>query len=349
LSSNEILHQEKNFSIKKKITLLGGIEKYKDKFQTNVSSNCLPINHKQNIGVNISRINFLYEDSHRFDFLLWNIDCRQQRADLRSIFYNGAEAIIVFISETKIDQIRHYFNEIHSQMQMATLLFCVILENLNKDEIIKSHFINEDLNLILSSYNFEVNEIIEYSAILNQISSNLVKKMRYKELENTYIIDFIQKNLLFPQSETVDECNDYFEPQINEVRVNQIINTGKLIKFILKLDLDIEYDSFNWIKIKNKKFGTFSIFLKNGNVYYFPRICENCTDSKCLKLKKTPFFICIEADSASWTNINGLDQPELLILTKIFALKDGNESDLPKSVLSQIIKINRCDKIREKK
>ncbi len=349
MSSYEVIGREKSFSVKKKIILLGGIEKYKDNFQNSVSSNCLPINNKESIGVNISKIDFLYELSHKIEFLLWNIDCRQRKANIRTVFYDGAEAIIVFISETKINQIIDYFNEIQPQMQIATLLFCVILEKFTKNKIINAHFKNEDFNSILKSNNFEINKIFDHSSILNQISSNLIKKIQNIELENAYIIDFIQRNLIIPQVETTDQCNDYFEPQINDTRNNHILNTEKLKKFILKLDLDIEFDSLNWVKIRNKELGMFSIFLKNGNVYYFPRICEKCINNKCLKLKKTPFFICIEANSESWTNIEGFNQPELLILSKIFALKDGNEANLPKSVLKQIIKINICGKIRFEK
>jgi hypothetical protein len=348
LSSYEILHQDSESSYKKKIALLGGTEKYKDKFQEYLSSNCLPTDNKPNIGVNISRIDYLFKNYQKFEFLLWNIDCRQRRTYLRSIFYNGTEAFIILISETKINQIIHYFNEIHNRMQSANIFFCIILENSTKDTLIDKQFKDEGLKALIESFNFRINNINEPSIIFKQISSQIMQKIKYKELDNVYVVNFIHRNLLFPQSSIRDECNDYFEPQTNDIRLSIKINTKKLIQFIKKLDLDIDLDN-DWIKIRNERFGNFSIFLKNGNVYYFPGVCENCTKKKCPKLQKTPFFICIEANTESWTNINGFDQPELLVLSKIIALKEGNEKTLPISVLKQIYKFNECENKRKYK
>jgi hypothetical protein len=175
-----------------------------------------------------------------------------------------------------------------------------------------------------------------------------LKKTKYKEVENKYFIDFIPLSLLFENDNIIDECNDYYEPERRTSNLPATINTEKLIKYILKLKLNINFESENWIKIKNKKLGIFSIYIKNGNVYYYPQICEKCKDKTCLKLKKSPFFICIESgESKGWTNINGFEQPELLILAKILALTEANENTLPISVLRQIKNINICEKGRK--
>ncbi|MCK4479712.1 MAG: hypothetical protein KAV01_04220 [Candidatus Lokiarchaeota archaeon] len=347
MSSLEFPLQE-NYVLKKKICVLGGVEDYKDEFQKELSSNALPIENKRNIGVNISKIDFSFKKNEKFEFLLWNIDCRQQRAYLRTIFYNGAEAIIILISETKVDQIIHYLNEIQARLPSVALVFCIILEQFTKEEIIYRHFKNEDFNSIIKSNNIQINEIFEPTDILDQICSTFLKKDKYKELDNSYIIDFIPLNLLFVHSDVSDDCNDYYEPETRNTKIIHQINTELLVDYILNLKLDVHFESANWLKIKNKNFGTFSIYLKNGNVYYFPKICEKCKDEKCLKVKKAPFFLCIEAgESTGWTNINGFDQIELLILTKILALKQGNEDNLPKSVLKQIKNINICEKIKK--
>ncbi len=344
MSSLETPIQEKYF-FKKKICVLGGTENYKDEFQKKMSSNSLPIENKQNIGVNISKIDFSFKKCEKFEFLLWNIDCRQQRAYLRTVFYNGAEAIIIFISETKVDQILQYFNEIQARIQSITLIFCIILEQFSKNEIINRHFKNEDFDSIIKSNDIQIDEISEPTDILDQMCSVFLKRTKYRESDNVYIIDFIPLNLLFVHSDITDECNDYYEPELRDMSIPKIINTEKLVEYILKLNLDVQFESNNWVKIKNKKLGIFSIFLKNGNVYYFPKICEKCKDKKCMKYKKAPFFICIESgESIGWTNINGFDQKELLILTKILALKEGNENNLPNSVLKQIKNMNRCEK-----
>ncbi|MFW9881059.1 MAG: hypothetical protein ACFFG0_48975 [Candidatus Thorarchaeota archaeon] len=344
MNSLEIPLKE-NYFFKKKIVLLGGLENYKNEFQKLLSSNSLPIDNKGNIGVNISKIDFSYKKYEKFEFLLWNIDCRESRAYLRTIFYKGAEAIIIFISETKVDQILQYFKEIQRRLSSITLIFCIVLEKLTKNEIISKYFKNKDLTSIIKSNNIQIKDIYEASEVLNQICSISLKKRINKEMENVHFIDFIPLGLLFVHSEIIDECNDYFEPEIRSESIKQIINTEQLNSYLLKLKLNVKFESVNWLKFKNKKFGTFSIYLKNGNVYLFPKICEKCKKSRCLKLKKAPFFICIEAgESMGWTNINGLYQPELLILAKILALIEGNENNLPRSILKQIRNINYCEK-----
>ena len=334
--------------IKKKICMLGGTENYKDEFQKKLSSNSLPLENKRNIGVNISKIDFSFKNYLKFEFLLWNIDCRQQRAYLRTLFYNGAEAIIIFISETRVNQILNYFDEINARFPSITIIFCIILENFTREDIYIRYFKNEDFNSIIKSNNISINEISEPLDIMDQICSIILKRNKYKEMDNAYIIDFIPLELLFVNSEISDECNDYFEPESRNIDIAQTINTELLIDYILKLKLKVLFESNYWLKIENKEFGKFSIYIKNGNVYYYPKICEKCKDNKCLKLKKAPFFICIEAeDSPGWTNINGFEQNDLLILAKILALLEGNEETLPKSVVKQIKKLNTCNRFKK--
>jgi hypothetical protein len=347
MSSLETPLQER-LLLKKKLCILGGTEKYKDEFQKKLSSNSLPIQNKRNIGVNISKIDFYFRKNEKFEFLLWNIDCRQPRSYLRTIFYNGAEAIIIFISETKLHQMIQYFKEIHSRISSATVVFCIILEKYTKEEIINKYFNNDEFDSVIKSNNFQIREIYEDLDILDQICSISMKRTNYKELENTYFIDFIPLTLLFQNDDIKDVCNDYYEPETRNEIIYRSINTQQLIHYILKLKLNVKFESENWIEIKNKNFGTFSIYLKNGNVYYYPKVCEKCKHLSCLKLKKSPFYICIESgESNGWTNINGFEQPELLILSKIFALIEGNENNLPRSVLKQIMRINTCDKGRK--
>ncbi|MFW9818326.1 MAG: hypothetical protein ACFFE5_01855 [Candidatus Thorarchaeota archaeon] len=347
MSSLETALQEK-YVLKKKLCVLGGTEMYKDEFQRQLSSNSLPIENKRNIGVNISKIDFFFKKHEKFEFLLWNIDCRQPRSYLRTIFYNGAEAIIIFISETKVDQILQYFNELQTRISSVSIIFCIILEKYNKEEIINKYFKKKQMSTILNSNNFQIIEIFEGLEILNQICSISLKKSKCKEVENTYIIDFIPLSLLFENDNITDDCNEYYEPEMRSSNIPLNINTELLINYILKLKLDIKFESENWIKIQNKKLGTFSLYIKNGNVYYYPKICEKCKDKACIKLKKAPFFICIESgESKGWTNINGFEQPELLILTKILALVEGDEKTLPHSVLKQIKNINLCEKGRK--
>lgn len=344
MSSLESPLQEK-YILKKKICVLGGQEKYKDAFQKELSTNSLSIENKRNIGVNISKIDYFFRENEKFEFLLWNIDCRRSRSYLRTIFYNGAEAIIIFISETKMDQILRYFDEIQDRLSSITVVFCIILEQYTKDEIVHNYFRIEEYKSIFKAHNIQIAEIFESSEVLNQICSISFKRREFKELENFYFLNFIPLDLLFPHSDIKDECNDYYEPETRNMNINRTINTDQLVTYILKLNLDCNLESDNWLKFVNKKLGKFSISLKNGNVYYYPKVCENCKDIRCMKFKKAPFFICIEAgNSTGWSNIEGFEQNEILVLTKILTLIEANENNLPRSVLKQIIRTNICEK-----
>jgi hypothetical protein len=332
-------------NIKKKICILGGQENYKDEFQKRISSNCLPIENKDNIGVNISKIEYLFNSNQKFEFLLWNIDCSQNRAFLRTTFYSGANTLIVFISDTKVNQIIQYFEEVHSRLPEASLIFCVILEDRTKKEIMNVDFNTEIYRNFIYENNIQTFKISDSTELFDQISSIFLKKISNKEVEQSYIINFIQIDSLFGHSVIRDDCDEYYEPENENIDQKQLANTELLNEYIQQLDLDIIYESLNWIKIGNKQYGTFRIYIKNGNVYYFPKVCEKCKDRECLKFKNAPYFICIETGEGNgWTNINGFNPIELLILTKIIALEGGNENSLPDSILDQIKSINTCEK-----
>ncbi|MFW9866967.1 MAG: hypothetical protein ACFFEN_12805 [Candidatus Thorarchaeota archaeon] len=329
---------------KKKVVILGGYENYKDEFQKRISLTSLPIENKHSIGVNISKIDFLFTSDQKFEFLLWNIDCGQNRAFLRSTFYSGADAIIIFISENKIEQIKQYFEEIQLRVPEVTLIFCVILEKCSNKDIINFFFKERDISLIIEQNRGQINEIKEPAEIFRQLSSIFVEKIINKEIENQLIIDFIPLTSLFGHSLIRDECNDYFLPETTPIVSEPNANVELLSDYIHKLDLGIDFGSSNWININNE-FGLFSIYLKNGKVFYYPTVCKDCKYKHCPKFKKAPYFICIEAEaSEGWTNIRGFTPLELLILAKIIALKEGNATSLPKSVITQIRNINICEK-----
>ena len=339
-----------HFFYKKKICILGGLEQFKDEFQKKLSSNCLPIQNKRNIGVNISKIDYLYKSEQKFEYLLWNIDCGQHRASLRTIFYSGADAIIIFISEKRIDQIRQYFNEIQTRFPEILLLFCIITDKMSKEEIIDSYLKHEQFWTNIKKNSFQIEEISEVKKIFNQISQVFEDKVSMKNYGNKFIIDFISIKSLHGLKEIIDECCEYYEPETPSYFIQKNANSKLLRKYIRTLVLDVDFQSNSWIRVRNKEFGTFSINLKNGNVIYYPKICESCRVRKCSKVEKLPKSICIEADDRNgWTNIKGFTQNELLILTKIIALKEGNEKNLPRSVLNQIQKVNYCKKHKGKK
>ena len=340
LSSYDTTH---HFKIK--VCLLGGTEIYKNEFQKSISSNCLPIENKKHIGVNISKIQ-IGKDDINYELFLWNIDCNQQWSFLRTIYYCGAVALIVFISENKVDQIIKYLTEIKLRMPIIQVYFCIILERSTKEEIVDAFFKQDRYKSFLLSNNIEFNEISNPLNIFEKICALYNKKRIAKlEEEDNFFINYIPVTALIKQSEISDNCNDYNEPVNDNLRhnKNRRINTAIIKEYLHELNIDIDFNiNENWIYIENQKYGTFSISLTNGKVRLFPKICTMCKIKNCTKHYNAPYFICIEQESFGWTNIRGLGQPELLILSKIITLK--KEIVLPKAVLKQIHKINTCIK-----
>jgi len=329
---------------KKKVCLLGGLESLKDEFQRKISSNCLSLEHKNNIGVSISTIDYSGNENYNFNYFLWNIDCGNKRSFIRTTFYTGAESIIVFISEDNVEQITSYLNEIKFRMPVITLIFCIFLKNHSIREIIDTYFITEEFQHILSNNDFKIKYINKPQKIFKQISSLFMKKVRKNEFQDNYIINFIPITALSRNSKTNLQCNDYFEPNRELMVINKRLNTKKIINYLKLLDIEVDQEYPDWVRIKNKEFGLFSIFLRNGSVYLSPKNCLNCKNKNCPKKKKMQHFICIEGETKGWSNVNGLDEKELLVISKILALKEAKSSNLPKTILKQIKKIEKCIK-----
>lgn len=335
-SSKSLTSLENEFKIK--ICLIGGYENYKNQFQKFVSSHKFPFDNKNSIGVNISKVDFKF-NSHTYGFYIWNIDCDQRYTFLRTTYYHGAEAIIVFISESKLEQIQSYLDEIKLGLPPITIIFCIIIEKNTKIEIIENYLKKKNLDSLIKSNNIKIRKLSSPSEVFELICSFYVDKRETSQEMDNLMISFIPVESFIHQKNAKDECNDYYEP-INTIEINQNcrINTDLILNYLSELGFQFEDDPLDYLKIKNKDFGTFSISLKNGKIKLLPIICQNCRKKKCAKVNKE-FYVCIEQKTKGWASNNGLNQAELLLLSKILALESGK---LPLSVLKQIAKINTC-------
>ncbi|MFX1258734.1 MAG: hypothetical protein ACFFAN_12810 [Promethearchaeota archaeon] len=341
-SSENLLIPDRQFKIK--VCLLGGTEHYKNYFQKLISYNCLPVENKNCIGVNLSKFNY-YHEFNNFEFYLWNINCNKRWAFLRTTFYHGAEAMIIFISEMKVNQIKDYLKEVKLRMPVIQIYFCIILEKYTKEQIINTYLKSNEFYSLIELNNIKINSISETSELLDHICSTYKVKIITKKDDDNFNIYFIPFNALLNKCEIKDKCNNYYEPANNNLGVNQNrrVNTLLIKNYLSKLGLKIKEDCFasDWIQIKNKDYGTFFIFLRNGKINLFPKICQICKEKACKKKIAAPYPICIEQRSKGWTNLRGLGQPELLVLSKIFAIQTNT---FPSSVLKQIKNINKCIK-----
>ncbi|TFG30745.1 MAG: hypothetical protein EU532_00195 [Promethearchaeota archaeon] len=337
MSSSKHLPSLEN-ELKVKVCLLGGYENYKNQFEKFVSSHHFPFNNKNNIGVNISKVDFKY-NSLNYGFYLWNIDCNQRHAFLRTTYYHGSEAIIVFISETKLEQMISYLDEIKSRLPFITIAFCIILEKSTKKEILEKYLKKNQFDSIIKSNNIKISEISSPLEVFEQICAFYIEKKETCQETDNFIINFIPIKSFIRQQKYKDECQDYFEPpNCGETNQNCRINTDVILGYLSELGFEIDSDYMEWLKIKNEDFGTFSISLINGKVKLFPIICQKCHKNKCRKYNKE-YYVCIEQKTKGWTSDKELGQAELLLLSKILALKTNR---LPLSVLKQLAKINTC-------
>jgi len=339
---NSLKSNLKEAYFKKKVCLLGGVEEIKNEFQNILSTSSLSMENKNNIGVNISKVDFLTQNQN-FEFFLWNINCSQEKAFLRSTFYNGSEAVIVLISEDCIEQVLQYLQELKTRIPIITVIFCVILNNKTEEEIKKAYFNSEDFKKVISEEEFKIERFSNAKEIFGQISSLFLRKVKYDQYNDHFIIGFMSLENLIGDKTIEYDCHDYYEPTESSVTSCRI-DVEILKQYLDKLRIDYEEIRPEWIKIYNKNFGTFSIFLRNGNVYYIPKNCEKCKDKKCFKKREMENYICIEARTKGWSNIEGLNQKELLVLSKILTLKYSDENSLPLSILEQINKYKECYK-----
>lgn len=339
---NSLKSDIKKAFFKKKICLLGGLEEIKNKVQNILSSSTLSMENKKNIGVNISKVDLIISQNQNFEYFLWNINCSHEKAFLRTTFYTGAEVCIVLISENKVEQILQYFQEITTRIPVVTIIFCIILNNRTEEDIQQVYFNTASFEERISSEELEIKTISHPKEIFTQISDFFLRKVKFNDYDDNFVIDFISIDELLGKEITSYECDDYYEPTSGISSGHYRINTKALKKYLYKMNIDYTEIDPEWININNENFGTFSVFLRNGNIYYTPKSCENCKDKKCLKKRQTENYICIEARSKGWSNIKDLDQKELLVLSKILLLNHADEKGLPPSILEQINKYREC-------
>lgn len=328
---------------KKKILLLGGVEQIKDRFQEIVSKTGFSLKNKNTIGVNISKVPY----NKIYDFYLWNISCKLERVFVRTMYYTGAEAVIVFISEDNVEQMLDYYKEIIIRLPVITILFCIILKDKTVQDIKNAYFSTSKFLSLLSTHKFEFNKIFDEKSVFSQISSLFRKNMKEGKLNDHFVINFIPlMNIVNNKNNIKYTCEDYFEPEQSSSELNRRLNTKILKKYLYQLKIPFRVVDSDWIILDNKNLGEFSIFLRNGDAYFTPKNCLNCKNYTCMRKKRINNFICIEAKSKGWSNIEGIYQKELLVLSKILILNDAEEESLPKAILKQIKSLESC--IKEK-
>ena len=333
---NHLVSKTRQFKLK--ICLLGNLESHKDEFQESVSSRTLSEENKQYIGVNISRIDF--QGSH--ELYLWNVDCSREFAPLRLSFYRGSEAMIVLIPEQRVEQILQYWEEIRSQLPVITVVFCIILDHYSREEMSKLLEEDPSIQSFTQSKSVKIHERAPMEKIFNQVYSQFLLKIDKKRFDDAIFINFLERESLFNDNTgKEDGSTAYHEPSYHGTGRPRRNNVEALKSLLSNMELRNVYLSDDWVKIPHEKYGTFSIFLRNGAVYLTPLICHKCKHrSNCNRHQDEPFYVCIEAETNGWSNRNDLEAQELSVLSKILAL--ATNCPLPESIITQCEKINSC-------
>jgi hypothetical protein len=87
------------------------------------------------------------------------------------------------------------------------------------------------------------------------------------------------------------------------------------------------------IILKNEK-ATFTVDLRNGEVYAEPAQCENC-DRDCVKKEK----VCMVLATSGWSSSPDISQADLLLISKIYAIANN---EIPPEVQEKINEILKC-------
>jgi hypothetical protein len=228
------------------------------------------------------------------------------------------------------------------------LIFCIIVNNKNVAEIKDTYFKAEEFTNLVMEKDFNVSRISDPEEIFSQISACLSKNLEEGKFNDNFVIDFIPLKEIVKSGNNIQySCGEYIEPDDTASSPNRRLNTPILRSYLEKLPIQFEEETADWITVKNGDFGKFSIFLRNGDVYFTPAHCLDCKKDSCRRKNRINNFICIEANGEGWSNIRGVCQKELLVLSKILFLKDADENSLPKPILRQIRRLEICLKDKD--
>ncbi len=235
----------------------------------------------------------------------------------RSSFYRGTSSVVVFFDYNNPKTISPFLTEILDEIYNSIGPIPIFLIGLNSDnssnnEIIEE-FSKEDYIFYFDFENrlYFQKEILGYLA---EISLNMIQES--SDLITTKIREQFQRYYDLKQ-----QGYENFYDVLNQMGLKIVDNN---------------------IKILNK-YGLFTVDIINGSVIYESLMCENCENfencqNKPIIPKKA---LCIVSDSYGWNNLF-IEQDKLLILSKIFAIIEG---DLPEHVLNQMRQVQKCPEI----
>ncbi|NVM02337.1 MAG: hypothetical protein HWN67_08370 [Candidatus Helarchaeota archaeon] len=272
--------------------------------------------YKNTIGLDIllTHVNL---NGIKVDFSFWDISMQERLRFFRSSFYRGTSSVVILFDYSNPITISPFLTEIIDEMYNSIGPIPIFLIGLNSDDSSNNEYIeqiSEEDYIFYFDFENKLNFQKEILGYLAEISLNMIQES--SDLITTKIREQFQRYFDLKQ-----QGHDNFYDVLNEMG--------------LKID-------DNSIKILNK-YGLFTIDIITGSVIFESLMCENCENiENCQKKHVIPKkALCIVSDSFGWNNLF-IEQDKLLILSKIFAIMEG---DLPEHVLNQMKHVQKCPEI----
>jgi len=315
---------------KLKMSLLGPEEGFKTSFRNRISTGSLSNHNKGIIGVTLSgmKIELAQLTPHpaaNIYVSLWDLDCSARFSMFRIQYYRGSETFLVLLDENTLDQAELYCTEILQYNPSISIGLVVLYEGENFTDA-SNTFRESTFKRFEKFYIKQPQETIDWAL------EKFYQKIKNNLRQDNFAIFFLPKNVLLGLTPPIPKYQDYTCPveHLDDLNPQRRLNFDQIEKLVTKLGFPVRGE---FTTITNK-YGAFKVSLREGNTQFTPKMCLFCRQ-KCHQQE----YICIVASSKGFSSNPEIAQAELLVVSKILALQDG---DLPDHVLNQIIRLNKC-------
>ncbi len=313
-----------------KIALLGPEETFKTAFLRRISRDKLQDSLKEIIGVSMGTLtvdtSLLSPPIHScLHISIWDIDCSANFSRFRARYYRGSGAVLVFVDEFTLDQGLLYCREIQRH-DLAISIGVVILYDAGSPPEIPPHLNNTVFG------QFENMDLRKPDDAITWVVEVLGHKYPSNLWQGVGGLLFLPKVALLGDDPPAPHYQEYSPPTGNDDDLMQEspLNSSTLERFLTRSGFPVR----DLTTVVTNKFGEFCISLQDGTVQFTPQKCLRCKEG-CPQRQ----VICMIANSKGYSSSPAIAQAEMVVLAKIFALRDGR---LPKPVLKLISRKKKC-------
>ncbi|WXG42401.1 MAG: hypothetical protein WED07_02925 [Candidatus Freyarchaeum deiterrae] len=291
-----------------KVLVVGPREEVKDRFLLSMGPDSYFLEcFKSIVGVSL-QVNVVNVRGKMVKVQIWDV---YDSPPFKAMFHHyskGAYGAIVLLTERGEHEAPKYISEIYKYCGEIPVLVIIVDE--------------KDPHEIALEYG---DRSIEEPAKSLEIIS---KRIFDREIEPVYLR--LSYNALPPYSQLLNHrrLDNLTTIPLNVPLVKEILET---------MGFKAENDE---IILKNEK-ATFTVDLRNGEVYMEPAQCENC-ERDCVKKEK----VCMVLATSGWSSSPDISQADLLLISKVYAIANN---EIPQEVQEKIYEILNCPNKNSKK